>query len=218
MDCMDGMQQFPDKYFNLAIVDPPYGGVKQGGYMKNQMSGGVARHHEYNNAIWQQSAPGPEYFRELFRVSKQQIVWGGNNFISYLQSTQCWIVWDKQKPEGIGFADIELAWTSFDKAARIFRYTWNGMLQGNMKEKETKIHPTQKPVALYEWILHRFAQPGDLILDTHVGSASSLIACHNLNYKYVGFEIDKGYYVDAKNRLEQETAQYSLFGYNPYGE
>lgn len=218
MDCMDGMQQFPDKYFNLAIVDPPYGGVKQGGYMKNQMSGGVARHHEYNNAIWQQSAPGPEYFRELFRVSKQQIVWGGNNFISYLQPTQCWIVWDKQKPEGIGFADIELAWTSFDKAARIFRYTWNGMLQGNMKEKETKIHPTQKPVALYEWILHRFAQPGDLILDTHVGSASSLIACHNLNYKYVGFEIDKGYYVDAKNRLEQETAQYSLFGYNPYGE
>ena len=122
-------------------------------------------------------------------------------------------MWDKQKAEGVTFADCELAWTSFDKAARIFRFKWNGMLQGNMKEKEFRIHPTQKPVALYEWILTNYAKPGDIILDTHVGSASSLIACHNTNHKYVGFEIDPEYYRMAKKRLDAEEAQQTIWNF-----
>lgn len=136
---------------------------------------------------------------------------GGNYFIDNLYPSQCWIVWDKEHPEGMTFADAELAWTSFNKATRIFRFMWNGMLQGNMKDKENRIHPTQKPVALYEWILNRFAEQNDTILDTHVGSASSLIACHRTNHKYVGFEIDPTYYEQAKKRLDAETAQANIF-------
>lgn len=120
-------------------------------------------------------------------------------------------MWDKEKPEGVSFADVELAWTSFDLAARIFRFAWNGMIQGDMSNKEYKIHPTQKPVRLYEWLIGKYAKPGDTILDTHVGSASSLIACYNTNHKYVGFEIDKTYYEAAKKRLEAATAQTNIF-------
>lgn len=132
-----------------------------------------------------------------------------------LADSQCWLVWDKEKPEGLSFADCELAWTSFNLAARMFRFAWNGMIQGDMKNKEVKIHPTQKPVALYEWILTRFAKDGDIILDTHVGSASSLIACRNTNHKYVGFEIDAEYYRQAKERLDRETAQMNIFDFIP---
>ena len=149
----------------------------------------------------------------MLRVSKNQIIWGGNYFAENLPSSQGWIVWDKQHPEGITFADAELAWTSFDKAIRTFRFMWNGMLQGDMKNKEHKIHPTQKPVALYEWLISKFAKEGDIILDTHVGSASSLIACHRTRHKYVGFEIDETYYNDAKKRLEAETAQATIFDF-----
>ena len=121
-------------------------------------------------------------------------------------------MWDKQHQADRTFADCELAWTSFDRATRIFRFMWDGMLQGNMKNKEKKIHPTQKPVALYNWILARYAQEGNIILDTHVGSASSLIACHRAGFRYVGFEIDRGYYETARERLEAATAQVSMFG------
>ena len=138
---------------------------------------------------------------------------GGNYYASLLPDSQCWIVWDKEKPEGVSFADCELAWTSFNLASRIFKFAWNGMIQGDMKHKEYKIHPTQKPVALYEWLISRFANTGDTILDTHVGSASSLIACHNTNHKYVGFEIDPVYYKAAKKRLDQETAQMNIFDF-----
>ena len=120
-------------------------------------------------------------------------------------------MWDKEKPEGVSFADVELAYTSFNKASRIFHFAWNGMLQGDMKNKEYKIHPTQKPIALYEWLLNRYAKDGDIILDTHVGSASSLIACRNTNHKYVGFEIDEEYYRKAKKRLDQASAQMNIF-------
>ena len=213
MDCMAGMQEFPDKYFDLAIVDPVYGGVTQGGYMSNRARGGIADHPEYNLALWQQDKTGSEYFRELFRVSKNQIIWGGNYFaVEIGQDSQGWIVWDKQHQADRSFADCELAWTSFDRATRIFRFMWDGMLQGNMKNKEKKIHPTQKPIALYNWILSRYAQEGDIILDTHVGSASSLIACHRAGFRYVGFEIDRGYYEAARGRLEAVTAQISMFG------
>ena len=118
---------------------------------------------------------------------------------------------DKEKPEGVSFADAELAWTSFDVATRIFKFAWNVMLQGDMKNKEAKIHPTQKPVRLYEWCLSRYAKDGDTILDTHVGSASSLIACRRTNHKYIGFEIDPVYYKKAKERIDTETAQVNIF-------
>lgn len=209
MDCMDGMREFPDNYFDLAIVDPPYGGVTQGGYMNNKVSGGIAKNrNDYILNLWEQDAPGEVYFDELFRVSKNQIIWGGNYFVEEIRrNSQCWLVWGKQKPNGIKYADFEIAWTSFDKAARIFRFTWNGMLQGDMKNKEYKIHPTQKPVALYKWILSNYASPGDKILDTHVGSASSLIACYDLGFDFVGFEIDKEYYKLASERLDAVKAQ-----------
>lgn len=220
-DCMTGMKEFPDKYFDLAIVDPPYGGVTQGGYMQNKQGGGIARNrNDYHLSLWQCDKPEAAYFKELQRVSKNQIIWGGNYFASMLPDSQCWLVWDKEKPEGVSFADVELAWTSFNQAARIYHFAWNGMLQGDMKNKEYKIHPSQKPVALYKWILNKFAKEGDTILDTHVGSASSLIACHQMGYKYVGFELDETYYKESKERLENETAQINLWelGLNPYQE
>lgn len=174
---------------------------------------GKANQKGYHAGLWQQEKTGRDYFEELLRVSKEVIVWGGNYFADMLPPSQGWIVWDKEHPDGLGFADAELAYTSYDKATRIFRFMWNGMLQGNMKSRENRIHPTQKPVALYEWILNKYAKPGDIILDTHVGSASSLIACRNTNHKYVGFEIDKTYYELAKKRLDQETAQMNIFDF-----
>ena len=221
IDCMKGMKEFPDNYFDLALCDPPYGGVTQGGYMQNRMSGGVAKNrNDYHLSLWQCEKPDAAYFKELQRVSKNQIIWGGNYFASMLPESQCWLVWDKEKPEGVSFADVELAWTSFNQAARIYHFAWNGMLQGDMKNKERKFHPSQKPVALYKWVLSKFAKEGDTILDTHVGSASSLIACHEMGFKYVGFELDETYYKASKDRLENETAQMNLweFGLNPYQE
>lgn len=213
MDCMQGMKEFPDDFFDIAITDPPYGGVTKGGYMKNQSSGGVAKNrNDYHLGLWQCDKPTKEYFDELRRVSKNQIIWGGNYFASMLPDGQCWIVWDKNKPEGVGFADCELAWTSFNQAAKMFRFTWNGMLQGDMKHKEKKIHPTQKPVRLYEWLLEKFAKDGDIILDTHVGSASSLIAFKNHGFRYVGFELDEVYYNDAVKRMADETSEISNVG------
>ena len=153
--------------------------------------------------------PDKEYFDELFRVSKNQIIWGANHFISKIPyDSSCWIVWDKDNTGD--FAECELAWTSWDSAVRKFKCRWNGMLQENMKNKESRIHPTQKPVALYEWILSRYAKDGDIILDTHVGSASSLIACYNTNHKFVGFELDEYYYKVSKQRLDTEMAQMRL--------
>lgn len=154
---------------------------------------------------WDNQAPSEEYFISLFRVSKNQIIFGGNYFVEHLRATQGWIFWDK----GTGandFSDGELAWTSFDRALRMYRHSWVG---ANAKEKaeSDRIHPTQKPVALYKWILTNYAKEGDKILDTHVGSASSLIACHDLGFDYVGFEIDEEYYKLAQKRMEEEFAQ-----------
>ncbi len=211
---MEGMKHFPDKYFDLAIVDVPYGSkVGKGGYMHNTISGGVAKRKMYHLALWSQERPEKSYFDELMRVSKNQIIWGGNYICDLVDTSQCWIVWDKCIPEGVMYADCELAWTSFDRATKKFTFQWSGMLQGDMKNKEHRIHPTQKPVALYEWILNKISKPNDIILDTHVGSASSLIACHNTNHKYVGFEIDETYYKLAKERLDRETAQMNIFDF-----
>lgn len=217
IDCMEGMKEYPDNYFDLAIVDPVYGDVSKGGYMTHNhgqhIGSGKAKQKGYHPGLWQQQKTGDDYFTELLRVSKNQIIWGGNYFCSVLPTSQCWIVWDKMHPEGITFADVELAWTSFDKASRIFHFMWNGMLQGNMKNKEDRTHPAQKPIPLYEWLLDKFAKPGDKILDSHVGSASSLIACHNLNFDAVGFEIDKTYYELAKARLDTVQAQMNIFDF-----
>jgi site-specific DNA-methyltransferase (adenine-specific) len=214
MDCMDGMKEFPDGYFDLAIVDPPYGIGENGD--KNHTRGSLAKAKDYKSFSGMDiKPPNEKYFDELFRVSKNQIIWGANHFISKMPfDSSCWIVWDKDNGNN-DFADCELAWTSFSTAVRKIKYRWNGMLQQNMKHKENRIHPTQKPVALYEWLLNRYAKPGDIILDTHVGSASSLIACYRTNHPYVGFELDKHYYDLSKKRLDAEMAQIRLSDFMP---
>lgn len=213
MDCMELMKALPDKVFHLAICDPPYGGVTKGGYMSNQMGGGVAlNRNDYNLGLWDQPKPSAEYFKELRRVSVNQIIWGGNYFQTLIQEdSQCWIVWDKVKPEGVSFADCEMAWTSFNLASRLYTYAWNGMIQGNMKQKEFKIHPTQKPIELYAWTLSKYAKKGDRILDTHLGSQSSRIAAWQAGYDFLGCEIDKDYYEQGCKRYESYACQYKLF-------
>lgn len=199
MDCMDGMRQFPDKYFELAIVDPPYGidmdGVK--GDKKNFF-------RKYDDKGWDESIPSSQYFSELFRVSKNQIIWGGNYFLDYLYNTQCFFIWDKTQ-RGFSFADAELAWTSFKSSVRIFEQNRNFLHQ------EEKTHPTQKPVKLYKWCLQQAAKPGDKILDTHGGSFSSVIACLEMGFDYIAFEIDEEYYRNGLKRIETYLKQPKIF-------
>ena len=220
-DCMDYLPQFPDKYFDLAIVDPPYGIGQDGS--KNHTRNNIAKAKDYKGYSGNDLKP-PEkgYFDELFRVSKNQIIWGANHFISKIPyDSSCWIVWDKVNGD-TDFADCELAWTSFHSAVRKVTYMWNGMLQGksihegqtvqgNKALNEYRIHPNQKPVALYEWLISKYAKQGDKILDTHVGSASSLVAFHRNGYQYIGFEKDPYYYDLASKRLDLEKAQLSIF-------
>ncbi len=150
------------------------------------------------------------FFAELFRVSDNQIIFGANHFIDRIPfNSSCWIVWDKENGDS-DFADCELAWSSFNTAVRKFRFKWQGMLQGDMRHKEIRIHPNQKPVKLYEWLLTHYAKPGDKILDTHVGSASSLIACYNLGFDFLGFEIDRFYFEQASQRIKEAQAQLRL--------
>ena len=206
-DCMDLMKEFPDKYFELAIVDPPYGIEMDGGKIGGDNLG---KANNYIKKSWDKEAPKQEYFNELMRVSKNQIIWGANHFISRVPfDSPCWIVWDKDNSGN--FADCELAWTSFDTAVRQFTFRWNGMLQENMKDKEHRIHPTQKPVKLYEWLLGNYAKQGDKILDTHVGSASSLIACDKLGFDYIGCELDTDYFNAATERLESAKSQVKMY-------
>jgi len=171
-DCMDIMAQYPDKYFDLAVVDPPYGIGEDG--LKNHSRGKRAKAKEYTPKDWDSKPPKNEYFIELLRVSKNVIVWGANHFIENIPNanSSSWIVWDKQNGEN-DFADCELAWTNHKSAVRKYVFKWAGMLQGDMKNKEHRIHPTQKPVRLYDWIFHNYAKPDFKILDTHLGSGSS---------------------------------------------
>jgi site-specific DNA-methyltransferase (adenine-specific) len=207
IDCMELMEKYPDKHFDLAIVDPPYG-IREDGHRENNRSK-LAKSKNYHKALWDFPRPDYKYFRELFRVSKNQFIWGANNYPEYLKQSSCWIVWDKDNSGN--FADCELAYGSFKTAVRRFKYRWNGMLQEDMKNKEIRIHPTQKPVALYKWLLSNYAKQGDLILDTHVGSASSLIACEDMGFKYVACELDKEYYSQSIERLTKHLAQGKLF-------
>lgn len=179
MDCMDGMKQIPDKYFELAIVDPPYFPEANRHYHNGS---GIKRNNYIKSSSWQ--VPNQEYYKELLRVSKNQIIWGINYFLDFDIVPPGRIIWDKQRAGLIdSFSDGEIASCSLIKGVRFFRYRWDGMLQGNMKNKEQKIHITQKPVALYHWLLNKYAKPGDKILDTHVGSAASLIACIDIGHE-----------------------------------
>lgn len=208
-DCLEAMRQMTDNQFDLAIVDPPYGiSINKQSQGKG---GGVAKKIEYTKKDWDKSAPNKEYFDELIRISKNQIVWGANHFISKLPyDSPCWIVWDKDNG-ATDFADCELAWTSFKTSVRKLKWKWSGMLQQDMKNKEQRIHPTQKPVKLYEWLLDNYAEEGQTILDTHLGSGSIALACHNRGYSLTAFEIDKEYFEAAKKRLEIHQAQLTMF-------
>ncbi len=197
-DCMVGMARYPDKHFDLAIVDPPYG------ILNKTKRGGQRSPHKYKvrSEEWDYT-PTADYWKELFRVSNNQIVCGGNYFTDYLFPNNAWIFWYKHQPVD-NYADGEFIWTSFnDKQGKCFDYMYYGAINSD----PGRFHPTQKPVALYKWLLDKYAEPGDLILDTHVGSASSLIACHDMGFSAVGFEIDPDYYKTSKARLESHQRQ-----------
>ncbi|MGL4598528.1 MAG: DNA methyltransferase [Bacteroidia bacterium] len=210
-DNMVMMSRYPDKHFDLAIVDPPYGiGVSKTLTGPQRKSGnGVAMKSAFTVKDWDNEIPSSAYFKELFRVSKNQIIWGGNYFVEHLPNSQGWVIWDKENGT-TNFADGELAFTSFDRATRIVRFMWNGMLQGDMKNKEVRIHPTQKPVELYRWLLDRYAKEGDFILDTHLGSGSIGIAWHAMGFDLTACELDPEYYAAAMKRIDDNTKQFKL--------
>lgn len=206
IDCLAGMARYPDKYFDLAIVDVPYGIGEDGGEK--------SRHHtqkKYVKKDWDSEPPKKEYFQELMRVSKNQIIWGANHFISLIPyNSSCWIFWDKDRYGD--FADGELAWTSFKTAVRYYKFTWDGFRK---EIQENRFHPTQKPVSLYKWLLQNYAEPGDKILDTHGGSFSSRIAAHDMGFDFVGFEIDRDYFEASEKRFQNHIAQLTMFNTEP---
>jgi site-specific DNA-methyltransferase (adenine-specific) len=210
IDCMDFMRDIPDGYYELAIVDPPYGIGEDGA--KNHSRGKLAKAKEYTPKNWDSSAPPAEYFIELIRVSQNVIIWGANHFIENIPNpnSSSWIIWDKENGDN-DFADCELAWTNHKNAVRKFEFRWAGMLQGDMKNKEIRIHPTQKPVALYKWILDKYAKPNDKILDTHGGSMSIAIACHDYGFDLDLCELDKEYFDKGVQRVKNHVAQTKLF-------
>ncbi len=198
-DCMEAMREMPDKAFELAVVDPPYGIGMDGGNV------GYKGFNNFEKKNWDKAIPSPEYFTELFRVSANQIIWGGNYFP--LPPARCFLIWDKGEGfYGRTYAEAELAWTSFDKNVTLFKRDplCNGDYHG-------KINPCQKPVALYEWLLTHYAKPGDRILDTHLGSGSSRIAAYNLGFDFQGYEIDSDYFKAQEERFAAHVSQQSLF-------
>jgi len=203
-DCMDIMRDIPDKYFELAIVDPPYGIDRD--RMNMGAGGGVAKHNTYKMFL-DKPVMSVNYINTLLRISKNQIIWGGNYFI--LPPTKGWIVWKKMDIKN-DFSPIEMAWTS-DLRMGFFDFLWAGMWQENMSEKEIRIHPTQKPVALYRWLLQNYAKPGDKIIDTHSGSGSCAIACHIEKHDFLAIEKDADYHAASVKRLEEVRAQGVLF-------
>ena len=202
-DCVTALKRYSDNHFDLAIVDPPYGNIDAIGLIDNKKKGKQATKRT-NYKLFENIAPDDEYYCELARVSKNQIIWGGN-FLGLCGGV---IVWQKN---GTAFGEAEVAICSTHKSVKVFEYTWNGMIQQNMKDKEIRIHPTQKPVALYEWILQNYAKPNDLILDTHLGSGSSRIAAYKGGFNFVGFEIDQEYYEKQEKRFNDFKSQLRLF-------
>jgi len=208
IDCMEYMATLPDKAFDLAVVDPPYGigaDKKNSGLeLKSRKSASLSK--DYGKQRWDNDIPTDKYFIELKRVSVNQIVWG-NNFFGLRGGA---IYWHKEVTMPT-YSDGEIAYCSLINSVRFFRYAWHGMIQENMKNKEFRIHPTQKPVALYSWILRNYAKPGQRILDTHLGSGSSAIAAHYFGCDFVGCEIDVDYFNAAKERFDRETRQVAMF-------
>ena len=211
MDCLKAMKEMQDNEFDLAIVDPPYGiGFGEFNRTNKASNGERYKSNKYKNSNWDDSIPTDEYFKELKRISKNQIVWGGNYFpILWANGCKGFVFWHKGNPVP-NFADGELAWTSFNKVAKQFDFRYYGNLSGNTSAKE-KIHPTQKPVKLYEWLLMNYAEKGNKILDTHLGSGSIAIACDNLGYDLEGFELDKEYFDAASKRLKIHQSQIKMF-------
>ncbi len=198
-DCIIGMQRYPDKYFDLAIVDPPYG-ININVSMGRRKGDKKSNYHKF--AGNDNSIPNKEYFNELFRVSKNQIIWGGNYMTEFLNPSPCWLLWDKGFSEDVTFAQFELAWTSFTSSAKKF---------DKHPSQINRIHPTQKPISLYKWLLDKYAKQGDKILDTHLGSGSSRIACYDYKFEFVGFELDTDYYNAQEIRFKNHIQQLTLF-------
>ena len=201
---MELMKRYPDKYFELAIVDPEYGidvaNMNMG--LGNTKKASKAKNRKWKSKDWDNSIPSDEYFKELFRVSKNQIIWGGNYF--NLGICNKFIIWDKEIPDGLSFSDCEYAWTSFSGANKMFRYS-------AYLNKSEKFHPTQKPPQLYKWLLDKYAKPNDKILDTHAGSASIAIACHDYGFSLTACELDPEYYEKAVKRIKNHVSQIKLF-------
>ena len=207
-DCMEFMKGIPDKFYELAIVDPPY--FKEYGkknYTGSNISTTGIRRQTKEIKFW--GIPDSNYFEELYRISKNQIIWGCNYYAKYIPDVGR-IVWDK-KNDASTFSKAEIASKSFSLGVDMFRYEWNGMLQCDMKNKETRIHPTQKPVALYKWLLKNYAEPNDKIFDSHVGSGSIRIACHDMGFDFEGCEIDKDYWYAQEKRYQEHAQQNDLF-------
>jgi site-specific DNA-methyltransferase (adenine-specific) len=203
---MELMARYEDNYFDLAIVDPPYGGNDAIGLKDNTTKNKQAtKRTNYN--VFENVAPSIEYFKELKRISKNQIIWGVN-FYKNFDLSGGRLCWDKK---GTAFGRAELAYLSMTKSVNVCEITWNGMIQHDMKNKELRIHPTQKPVKLYEWLLMNYAKEGDKILDTHLGSGSIALACHNLNFDLTACELDAEYFNDAMKRLKEHQQQLTMF-------
>jgi site-specific DNA-methyltransferase (adenine-specific) len=199
-DCVEGLKRFSDNHFDLAIVDPPYGIGFSSKKQSNFGKGGI--NHEYKE--WDEGIPKAEYWEQLFRVSKNQIVWGANYMTEYLKPSRCWVSWYKMQEFSTN--EFELAWTSFDETSKQFNLSRVQAYAGS-----NKIHPTEKPIKLYDWCLNKFAKEGDLILDTHLGSGSIRIACQKGGFNFTGFEIDKDYYEAQEKRFKDFVSQLRMF-------
>jgi len=218
MDCLPAMREIPDKSIDLVITDPPYGIGEAAG--KNIHRGGPAFKNiggsknyvgsrDYGNLDWDNKPASKKHITELRRISHHQIIFGGNFF--NLPPSSCWIVWDKDNGNN-DFADCELAWTSFDTAVRKIKWRWNGLLQEDMAHKEIRIHPTQKPVKLFEWIIKNYAKEGDTICDPFFGSGSCLVACVRMGHQFIGFEKEQSYFDAAQIRIKAAQSQGKLSG------
>lgn len=204
-DCLEVMKGMPDKSIDLVLTDPPYG-IDIGRNLRANKRHGKSKTHskDYGYEEWDKEIPKKEYFEEIFRVSKNQIVFGGNYFVEFLRNSPSWIVWDKDNGEN-GYADCELAWTSFRTAVRKFKWRWHGMLQENMSQKEFRCHPTQKPIELMRWCLEKYSKAGETVLDPFLGSGTTARAAKDLGRKFIGIELEEKYCAIAKKRLEQEV-------------
>ncbi len=207
-DCLETMKRIPDGTIDLILTDPPYGiGEAKG---KNKSRGKATKAKDYGTHDWDDEIPSKQIFDEMFRISKNQIIFGGNYFIEYLSNSPCWIVWDKDNTGD--FADCELAWTSFTSATRLKKHRWNGMLQEDMSNKEYRFHPTQKPLPLFKWILNNYSKTGEIVYDPFLGSGTTALACKDLGRRFIGSEISKEYCAIAESRLAQGVFDFEGLG------